>query len=245
MSLKGIKENKRHNGRPTTRKGRAVWDEENRRQKDEEREIIFAEIEDDIKSRIFAGRASLHRKTDDEIAEAIRERTGRDNFTADNVREWRKRYSLSPKAKVYERPDKTGIQVNRNFLHRDTKTDPRLNPTDKIIDNLDMHIALHTELRDVHFDEGRYLILSYTQEKIDGKLRPFLLLARINDKDEIAYIQGAWLLPYLKNKMDRLVPLGYKTTEKDLKYLNIELDIIHESPYYVEYMYENIEEEKG
>ena len=229
--------------RPTTRKGRAKWDKKQRERKEKEIDVILGIIEDDIDTTLgeISPRSPIRKVLDKEMAERIREQTSKKDFTADSVKEWRSRYGIGTKASVYIRPaDKKGIEVYHNFLHRSTESDERLNPVSDVIKRIDLYVALQKELRDVHFDKGRYLILSYDQEKIKGKQRPFLLMARVNDKNEIAYLQGAWPLKYLKNKMDRTVPLGYKANIDELKYIEIKLDVINEGPKYVEYMYEDI-----
>lgn len=100
-----------------------------------------------------------------------------------------------------------------------------LSPID-VLQQLDTLIAIEKTRRNVVFDTGKYWIISYSEVAIQSRARPFILLARVQESNDnsILYIQGAWPLIYMKNALDRIVPMPYEATLGDMRYVRIHVE---------------------
>lgn len=124
------------------------------------------------------------------------------------------------------RPKGTGEfkPIRSDFMDRNT-TDMHLTRENVLI-NYDSIVRSQTRLRDSDIDEGKYWIISCNEQNIDGRLRPFLLLARINNRGEIAYLQGVWLRDNQKRMIEKQLSPNYIDQGTFGKHLYVEIDII-------------------
>lgn len=111
-----------------------------------------------------------------------------------------------------------------------------LSPID-VLQQLDTLIAIEKTRKNVIFDTGKYWIVSYSEVAIRSRGRPFILLARVQENDEnlILYIQGAWPLTYMKNALDRIVPMPYEATLGDMRYIHIQAELSEGGLYKAKY----------
>lgn len=106
-----------------------------------------------------------------------------------------------------------------------------------VLENLDTLLAIEKTRQNVEFDTGKYWIVSYSLIPIRSAARPFVLLARVQEQnaDSILYVQGAWPVTYMKNALDRLVPMPYEATLGDLRHIFIHAEPAEGGPFRIKY----------
>jgi len=106
------------------------------------------------------------------------------------------------------------------FKEHDLEEDPLLTFFN-VVENLDYYIKLSKEFKHPEFAPGKYWLIYFDEEHVKAKMRPYLLLGRINEEGKIAYLQGGWPLQYLINGVQRIVSFGYKAKHGKYRYIRI------------------------
>jgi hypothetical protein len=93
-----------------------------------------------------------------------------------------------------------------------------------VISRLEVHLKVEAMTQTPDIPPGVWWVIVYEQINLKGKLRPFILLARLNDEGRICYLQGAWPLSHLNDKyLSRLLPFPYRAKKNEsFIYLDIE-----------------------
>ena len=109
-----------------------------------------------------------------------------------------------------------------------------------ILENIDTLIAIEKTRKNLEFDTGKYWIVSYSQIPIKSIIRPFALLARVQEENNnlILYVQGAWPVTYMKNALDRMVPMPYEATLEDIRYMCVQAEVADSGPFKIKYKIE-------
>jgi len=95
-----------------------------------------------------------------------------------------------------------------------------------IIESMDIHLEIERKFHNPEIAPGRWWVITYTRLVLDGKMRPFILMARLNGEGKICYVQGAWPLDYLLTAIQRIVPLEYRASHGNYIYLDIQVEAI-------------------
>lgn len=106
------------------------------------------------------------------------------------------------------------------FKEYDLEEDPLLTFFN-VVENLDYYIKISKEVQHPEFAPGKYWLVYFGEEHIKAKMRPYLLLGRINEEGKIAYLQGGWPLQYLINGVQRIVSFDYKAKHGEYRYIRI------------------------
>ena len=131
------------------------------------------------------------------------------------------------------------------FKEYDLEEDPLLTFFN-VVENLDYYIRLSKEFQHPKFAPGKYWLVYFGEERVKTKMRPYLLLGRINEEGKIAYLQGGWTPQYVLNGMKRIVSLGYRTEHGKYRYIRIiaeKLPLGDKSKY--PFKYTGVTEEEG
>jgi hypothetical protein len=93
-----------------------------------------------------------------------------------------------------------------------------------VIRQIDIHLQVEAMTQTPDVPPGIWWVVAYEQVKLKGKLRPFVLLARLNDKGRICYLQGAWPLSHLNDKyLSRLLSIPYRI-KKDEPFIFLKIE---------------------
>lgn len=95
-----------------------------------------------------------------------------------------------------------------------------------VIENIDTHIEIEKSFHNPEVASGRWWIISYDRFVLDGKMRPFILMSKLNAEGKICYIQGVWPLDYFLVALEKIVPLGYRAEHGNYIFLDVQVETI-------------------
>lgn len=110
---------------------------------------------------------------------------------------------------------------NRDLITGDTSLS-----YERVINDYEVHRVLLMIYDNPNFASGVFWLVSYTLERVKGKMRPFVIMARVNENDELCYMQGGWPHKHFDKMLERLVPIGYICDLKDKIYIELKVDIV-------------------
>lgn len=136
-------------------------------------------------------------------------------------------YKMVTGKQTVEQEEVEIVKIEKPKIYREDDLTPSEYLTyANVIEGIDVHLEIERKFHNPEVAPGRWWVITFVRFVLNGKMRPFILMARLNKEGKICYIQGAWPLDYLLTAIEKIIPLDYRAKHGDYIYLDIQVEAI-------------------